>query len=543
MSSIKKGRHETKEPKKTNKLMLLLLCFILLYAVTYSIKFYGGTSYLGDDNAYANFAYQVTKGNFAQNTDILSVRIMQIYPIAFFYWISNYSFYANAAWDIFSYLATIVIVFLLGKEIYDERVGLLGSLLFAFFPMMAILSVTMSDNPPMTFFISLGMLSLLYARRKGSAFWYILSAMAFMGAVLIIPLGLIGLAVGILYIIVEFIRGKIDRKIINFGFGIAIVLILLFSFNYLTTKQPLITFKTTFSFYDTVGGPNAIVPANTNFPFYFQVMFPYKITTVIFYNLEHSNFNPISIWNQIYIINYNWVGFYFYVAVGAILYLLYKKEKKAYFILFWFIVGFLLMEFDPLHISFSPFVYLLQHRLERYLTLIAPPLALLISMAIIRFVSGVKSKWKYLRYAIAAAIVIFLITTAIPVFTLYHNLVSVESYDNIKISNYLLTLPTNTKIFIHSGQFIPIDMGFSNYSRYYIYDEISNCSMIPPNSYIVLPKYQEYSNLSYTPNPSSSCPSWQLVLYPNETVNYSGAVTGPAQVFRTDLYYVPKNTS
>ena len=542
MPREKKKKQAKKEPKKINKLALFLLGIILLYAVIYSIKFYGGPSYFGDDNAYSGFAYQVVHGQFTQNTDILSVRIMQIYPIAFFYWISNYSFYANAAWDILSYLATIIIVFYLGRELYNDYVGVLGSLLFAFFPMMAILSVTISDNPTMTFFVSFGMLSLLYARKKGSKLWYMLSGMSFMGAFLIIPLGLIALATAIFYLIIEFLRGKLDRRVINFGLGILIVLLLLFAFNYLTTKQPLITFTTTFSFYDTVGGPNAIQPANTNFPFYFQVMFPYKITSVILYNLKHPNFNPISLWNQIYVVNYNWVGFYFYFGVAAILYLLYKKEKRAYFVLFWFIIAFLLMEFDPLHVSLSPFVYLLQHRLERYLTLIAAPLAVLISMAIVRFCEGAKRNWKYLRYAISAIIVIFLIATAIPVTLLYNHILAVEAYDNIKISNYLSTLPNTTRIYLLSGQFVEEDMQYRNpQSSYLIYDEITNCSAILPNSYIIVPKYVEEYNIPFTPNPNMYCPTWQLVLYPNDPTNYSQDVLGPADVFRTQLYYVPGN--
>lgn len=535
----KTRRKKKPEKKGINKLALFLLALVLIYATAYSIKFYGGVSSFGDDNAYANFAYQVMRGRFSQTTDILSVRIMQIYPIAFFYWISNYNSYSFAAWDIFSYLASIVIIFFLGKEIYNEYVGVLGSLLFAFFPIMAIISVTLSDNPTMTFFVSLGMLSILYATKKKSGFWYAVAGISFICGFLTIPLGLLGMAVGIFYLLVEFLRKKLNRKVFYFGAGILIAVLILLAFNYLTTTQPLMTFTTTFSFYGSVGGPNSIVPANANFPFYFTVMFPYKIIQILVFNFIHSNFNPISIWKQIYVVNYNWVGFYFYAGVFAILYLLYKKEKRAYFILIWFIVGFLLMEFDPLHISLTPFVYLLQHRLERYVTLIGPPLALLISMALVRFASVTKTKWKYVRYCICAAIVIFLIVTAIPEILLYHNILALEEYDNMQIAHYLSALPSSTQIYLASGQFVPEYMKFSNDSRFYVYDEITNCSHIPWGSYIVISKYSELFDVPYTPDPTNYCPSWRLVLYPVDPTNYTPAVVGPAEFFRTQLYYVP----
>ncbi|MGI0100850.1 MAG: ArnT family glycosyltransferase [Candidatus Micrarchaeaceae archaeon] len=531
------------DDKRARLVAYALLAIVLTASLAYSIMSYGGPSNFGDDNAYAGIAYSIVKGQFSQSGYILSVRILQTYPIAFFYWLTNFSFYSNSAWDIISYMASIVIVFYLGKELYNEYAGVLASFLLMLFPMMAVLSVTMSDNPPMVMLVSLAMLGLLYGTRHNSGKWYAVSGMAFVGSALVIPLGLIGMAVGILYIITESLRGKTKRNALMFVAGIVVAVAVLAAFNYVNSGNPAITYTTTSNFYSSTVGPNTIVPANTNFKYYFGVMFPYKITSILWENLKHLQLNPITIWNELYIVNYSWVGFYFYIGVIAVLYLLYKKERRAYFPMLWLATGFLLMEFDPLHVSLVPFSYMLQHRLDRYLTLIGPPLVLLISMALFRFSEATKSNWKYVRRCIAIAIIAFMVATAIPEINLYNNMLHVQEYGNMQIAKYLSGLPNGTRIYIDSGQFVPVYMGFSNYSRFYIYDQLAECGMIKGNSYIVLPRYTQLFNLTYTPNPSEYCPSWRLVLQPNLTRNYSIAVTGPSMVFNTDLYYVPSNSS
>ncbi len=522
---------ETQNNKsKSGKIAFLIFYIILAAAAIYSVKFYVGISAAGDDAAYSNFAYYVSRGGFGQSSDSLSVRIIQYYPIAFFYIVSNYSFYASADWDIFAYIATIAIVFYMGGELYNEYAGALASLLFASFPAVAILSTTMSDNPTVLLFASFTMLSLLYATRKKNSLWYIVAGMSVIAGIAVMPLGFMALAIAVFYFLFEFIRGKLDRTAISFVLGIIIGLAILSTFNYINAKNPIVTFTTTFNYFGSEGGTNHIVPANGYLLFYPNNMFPYKIASALGSSFSNHNFNPVSIWKSIYTVNYNWVGFYFYVVVLAMLYLLYKRERRACFAFFWLAMGFLLMEFDPVHISLFPLSYILQHRLERYITFIVPPTVLLISIAIMRLVDSAKGRFKYAAYAISGAVIVFLVVTGMPIITLYHNALSLEGSYSLGVARYIEMHSNSSKevyLIGGAGSFIPTYMKFNNMSRISTPESIS-CHDIRNNSYVVVQRYGQYNN---TP-----CSSWELVYNSSTDSRYRQTVTGPALPFELDLY-------
>ncbi len=520
------------ERKTVDRRALAILALALIIAIAYAAKFYVGVSAAGDDVAYSNYAHFVLNGGFRQSSgDSLSIRIMQYYPVAFFYLISNNSYYAGGAWDIFAYVATVVIVFFIGKELYNEFAGAVASLILALFPTVMIFSTTMSDNPPVMFFAALAMLFLLYGTRKRRASWYAMSGASVIAAIAVMPLGLMALAISVFYIIVEYLRKKLDRNVLMFFAGLLIGLAILSSFNYVNAGKPFITFTETFNYFQNIGGPNHISPANNYLLFYFDTMFPYHMTNALYHEVSSGNQNTTSIWAMIFAPNYNVVGFYFYVAVFAMLYMLYKREKRAYFAFFWFAVGFLLMEFDPVHFTILPFTYILQHRLDRYLTFIEPPVALLMSMAMVRFVeSARKANARNVRMLIVGAIMLFLFLTEIPVVSLSHNILSLEGRYELNTAKYLETLPNTTEIYVinNVGGFLPTYMKFDNFSRFSSPGTV-NCSQLDPNSYVVVQTVSQYN--------ADTCPSWQLVYYTVANTTFKQDVTGPATPFELNVYH------
>jgi hypothetical protein len=236
----------------------------------------------------------------------------------------------------------------------------------------------------------------------------------------------------------------------------------------------------------------------------------------------------------------NNAGLYFYFAVLAAAFLLIRREKSSYFVLFWFIAGFLVMELDPYHISLSPFSYILQHRLDRYLTFIAPPAAVIIAIAAVRIVERSKGKAShYMRIVAVAAALVFLVGTAIPIDMYWHSVQWYETYNQLQIANYLNALPNNTRIYYNTGQTIPIYMGFRNQSRFMAYDQLDNCSQLQPNSYIGLPVYSKVYNTEYTPA-QLACAGWRPVLLP-VLQNASADVSAFGNAAMTQLYYIPAN--
>ena len=556
--------------KKLSRNYKIALIAIAAFALIYSLVFIIGPSAYGDDPTYLSLAYGAANGNFVESAYIFSVRLFMIFPIAIFYKLFGVNLFSDSIWDILCFVGSVVAAFYIGKELYDEKVGILAAFLLSIFPLTAILAPTVSDNIPMMFMTTMAMLSILYAQRKSSKFWYFAAGIFLIASPLVTPEGFIVIPIAVLYLLVELFRKKIsiNRTSLYLIYGVLAIGIALIAFNYLNSGHPLITYTTNSNYFSAIGvlqngQYTTIGSANQNLSFYPQWMLPYNILQIVSSNISRLNFNPVSIWDQIYVTNFNMVGFFFYALVVAALYLILRKEKRAYFALFWLLAGFLYLEFGPMHFSLIPFEYLLTHRLPRFLTLIAVPTAIIIAMALVRWAEASKQQLRLLAskgaskinlktipYSaiIAALVIVFLTITSLQITFTQYEAMSLSRYDTFTISNYLNTLPNTTVIYYpaaYTQMFsnIGVYMQFDNLSRLRGLDNIQNCTGIPEGSYVVLTKYAKIGSLNYTPNPLKQCPGWQTILYPNTSQNYSSAITGYAYPFRAVLYYVKSNQS
>lgn len=545
---------------------LLALFAIAAFALIYSLLFIIGPSSYGDDPTYLSLAYGAATGNFVQSSYIFSVRLMMIFPIALFYKLFGVSLYTDSMWDILCFVGSVIAAFSIGKELYNEKAGILAAFLLSIFPLTAILAPTVSDNIPMMFMTAMAMLSILYAQRRSSKFWYFAAGFFLIASPLVTPEGFIIIPIAVLYLVIELFRRKItvNRKSLHLAYGVLMAGLLLMAFNYLNSGHPLITYTTNSNYFSAIGvmqngAYTTIGQANQNLGLYPQWMFPYNILQILASNISRLNLNPISIWDQLYITNFNMSGFFFYALVIAALYLIARKERRAYFALFWFITGIMYLEFGPMHFSLIPFQYLLTHRLPRFMALIAVPTALVIAIALMKFADSGKKQifkikrmklpgWVNLRTAIITAIMLFLTVTSLQISTIQYSAMALSRYDAFTIANYLGQLPNTTVIYYpasYTQMFsnIQIYMKFDNLSRFRAVDNIENCTAIPVNSYVVLTKYAKIGGLNYTPDPLNMCPGWQTILYPRTGQNYSSAIEGYAYPFRAVLYYVKSNQS
>jgi len=532
--------------KKIERNYLIALGVLLLFALVYSAIFVGGPSFYGDDTVYANLAYYSIHGGFAQSNFIFSVRLLNIYPIAFFYYLFGINLYTDAAWDILSFLGIIAVSYFLGRELHSSLAGVISASLVAFFPLIVHLSATISDDIPLAFVSALAMLALLYAQRRSSRKWYFAAGVLLMANPLITPEGLIIIITAIAYLAIELARKKIkpERNFFHILYGALLAVALLLVFNYLNCGNPFVTFTTNSNFYSAVGQTNTIPSTNTDPGFYLQTMFNYNILHILSSNLNSGNFNPLSIWSQIYVPNSNIAGFYFYAFVVALLYLLLSRERKSYFVIFWFLASFLYLEFGPMHVSIAPFSYLLAYRLGRFLTILAVPLVVTIGIALARSMLDTRRAAQILGIVISAIVFLSLILTALPINIMWHQSLYASTYDQIAIANYLSQLPSSTKIFF-TGTFsnVPVYMQFSNLSRFSAYDSIQDCRQIPGGSYVLIPKSMQVMNLNYTPDPLLRCPNWKLALNPQIPLNLSDRIANQAAPFGGKLYFVPQNSS
>ncbi|MDE1825782.1 MAG: glycosyltransferase family 39 protein [Candidatus Micrarchaeota archaeon] len=536
------SRHRAAKRQNSNLYTVLLICLVA-FAIAYSIAFVGGPSFFGDDSVYLQLANSVTQGNFVQSPFIFSVRVLQVYPIAFFFELFGVNLITSSAWDILSFVGLIVVAFYLGKELHSSLAGILSATMMAFFPLIVMLSATVSDDIPMAFITALAMLALLLAQKRNSKKWYFATGALLVASPLVTPEGLIIIIVAVAYLLIELLANKIkiDGTTLFLPYGFVSAIILLLLFNFVNSGNPLVTFTTNTHFYSAVGGQNTIPTTNVDSMFYPNVMFPYNLVNIFTSAIHNLQFNPIQLWGQIYVMNSNNVGFFFYALVVASAYLIIKREHKAYFVLFWFAASFLYLEFGPMHVSLSPLQYLLSYRLQRFLTLIAPPAVVAIGIAMAAAAQHGSRIKRGIGMAIVPLALAFLVITAIPINMMWYHVVYAERYDQLAIAGYLNSLPGTTQVY-YTGAFANLYsyMHYANPERFSVYDGISNCSQIPGGSYIIIPKYNRIFSLNYTPDPLPYCPNWQLVLSPKITPNVSDFISSEATPFRANLYYIPK---
>ncbi|MDE1850593.1 MAG: glycosyltransferase family 39 protein [Candidatus Micrarchaeota archaeon] len=539
--SIRRGEKKGGDERIVHALLVLIVAFVALYEIAFVI----GPSYFGDDTVYLGLANSVLHGGFMENAQVFSVRILNIYPIAFFY-LFGVNNLTSAAWAITSFIGSILVAFYLGKEIYSRYAGLLAALLMAFFPLFVVLSETPTPNVPEAFLTGLTMLALILAMRRNSGKWYFAAGALLVASVLTTPLSAIIFGVVLVYLAAEFVRKKfrVDGTTIHLLYGIIAAGALLALFNLANSGNPFITFTVTDSAYSTAGTPAEGILINQDPHYYFQVMFPYGVLQSISNSLANGALNPITLFQGFYAVSSNYVGFYFYAFVAAALYLILARERRAYLPLLWFALAFLYLEFGPIYLSLIPFKYILSHRLERYLTTVSIPLMLIISIALVRFAQSAKGWARGITVPLSSVAAVFLILTAVPINLLWHNIVYYQTYDQQAVANYLNALPSTTRVYLLSGFANLIEyMGYNNMQRFYVYDQIHNCTDIPSGSYVVVPKYQEVFGVPFTPNPLAYCPYWRLVLYPQISGSYSPSLAAAAQAFSAQLFYVPSNSA
>ncbi len=493
---------------------------ILLLAIIYSSTFFMGPSLNGDDFWYTTLAYQALHGTFAlgaQSIDpVLSIRLMMVYPIALFYLVLGYSPLSSSMWDLLCYLATIVITFTLGRELYGYRVAVLAAALLAFTPLVLMYATTPSPDIPMMMFSSFAVLALVLARKTESRLWYLSSGVSLVLGILTTPEAFITAFMIIAYILIERVRhGKTKKAEQYLIYGATASLFILFALNYAMSGNPLITFSFNYNFYRNVTINSPFTLSNVSLSFYPNTLFQYNllhsVNSIILAPSSAKNVLSSLAYAIGYRITTTWL--LFYALALSMAYLAIRREKRALLPALWFAFLMLYLMFGPQGIALNPFTYIFVAHLDRYLLLVTVPSALLISIAAARALDqGMPALAHRARYNITivlvVALIVFLLAASIHTGMLWYYSWDYSRYSQLAIVSYLGALPSNTPILYEYNFFyVPLYLGFKNYSRFHPYLGGSiNCTTDPSVSYIAVPQ-----NLPGGIDPAS-CPSWHQVL-------------------------------
>ena len=373
------------------------LLVIIIFALFLRLYFFVGLNWSSDVN-YAKFAHDVLNGHFYVGNVVDALRPASFYPIAFFYFLFGINEFSLVSYHLLTSIGSIVIIFYLGKYFFDEKTALLAALFLSFFPLNVIYATWALPDVPISFLSGLVILIFFKAKDKIKipSFGIDLRKILFLLCGILIGFGylhkvsgaiiLLFLTVYIFYIIIKNRKVDFDYFYVFLGF---LLIIFFEGFFYLINNGDFFTRYNVVTSYHHLGQ----VCINSNYLFYPAVMFNIPPPADFSWDI-------VDVYDGVY-------GFFYYFIMLSFFYILLKKNKNVLFLLAWFWILFLYLEFGTMQIT----EYVPIHKLARYLTVLTIPALLCLSYAVIEF-SKIKRSQKTRKILVIIAI-IFLFATSI----------------------------------------------------------------------------------------------------------------------------------
>lgn len=176
MPGILSGKRE-----KSHKLRKITLLLILILSATLCFAFYYGVSPIaGSDNyIYSSDAYSLlTKGfDSLRGGGVLSIKYIVIFGETLFMKILGLNGFSVALFAILCALGTAVALYIIGRELYSTRAGLMAAALYGFLPAVVVGASNAGDDVPMAFFATLAIMFLVlgFKSKRYSKHFYLLS--------------------------------------------------------------------------------------------------------------------------------------------------------------------------------------------------------------------------------------------------------------------------------------------------------------------------------------------------------------------------------
>jgi hypothetical protein len=446
----------TKNLKKIRTEVWLIL--ILIFALFLRLYFFVGIGF-NDDSYYLEYAEEIYKGKrFIPPAGVeWGVRIAVYYPVVFFWKIFGINEFSTSLYFILLSLGSIIITYFLGKELFNEKVGLVASFLMSIFPLEIIYSTQVGPEIPTQFFSGASILFFIIAEKLRKNLYYFISGI-FLGfcylskSVVILIIPILGF-----YLLLKTWKKGIFRILKN---NLSSYLIFLLGFLIIFTIQLIHFYSITGEwFYGEKVRKYFFthdLNSNPDLSYYIRMMF---------------NLGPFFNW----IHDKPYFGFFYYFVVFSLIFLLYKKDKYSLFIIFWFLFLFIFFEFGLQFFCTRIVKYCLYARHVRFLSLFSIPATLIFS----RFLTFNN---KIQKTIIIPSLIFLSITSLYYANQSYIFLRNGMGY--IKETVYFLKDTANKTIYIPDPWTISKFKFFSQYDENFINRlKVYDCSMIDCRNY------------------------------------------------------------
>jgi len=500
------------------------LLIILLFALIIRLLFFNGLNW-DDDPDYVHKTYQVQTGEKFINLDNNGFRIGTYYPAALTYTLFGINDLGCGSYALVISLLSIIGVFYLGKLLFNESTGLIAALLLSFYPLDVELASRLMPDGLLSGF-SLFTIYFLYrgdvknieseSNTLESKWSYVFCGLLLGWCTLVNMSAVVLIFYLALYFFLSMIFFKEKLRKIGMLKGFFTILALRYvivvaAFLFIASIEGASYYKVTgdflFKYHNTLSHYAVNHGFCTDLGMFPRIMF---------------HLNPFSYEFEFQGLQRSYYGFYYIVAVFALIYGLFFK--RAYFVSLWLIVIFAYLQWGSM--SFTE--YKLMHRLPRHLSLATPPMILCVA-----FLVG-NLEPKGLRRFISPLIVLFLIISSL-IFCYYRHqdLLDAVLPQSI-INNYLESLKpkyvyasTNT---IAYQRFLD---KFQNKDRQYIdINYVKNARQ--KDAYIILGEFRNWQDVvrKISPNPNKIPTNWKL----EDTFTVEGRLKRPP--YKIQIYKI-----
>lgn len=503
------------------------LILILIFALVLRMYFFVGIGF-NDDTYYLDFASKIYKGEkFIPPTTLTwGIRIGVYYPIVLFWKIFGINESSTSIYFILLSLGSVFISYLIGKELFNKKVGLIAAFLLAVFPLNIIYATQIGPDIPFQFLSALSVLFLIKSEKNQKMVYSILCGLLLGILYLFKSTIILLLPIFLFFVLINFYKSKIKfkkyftkKRAFNY-FLILVGFLIIFNFQLIhfhdLSGQWFYGEKV--RAYSLTHDPNS----NSNLMWYPNAMF----------NLQKGLFEWIH--------NLPLFGFFYYFVILSTIYLIYKKDLSSIFLIFWFLFLFIFFEYGLQFYCTKIMDYCLYARHPRFLSIFSIPAILLVS----RFFNFDKKNWR--RYLSIISILFLTLTSFY--YTYQSHIFLRNGMGTVRESAaFIETLPLKNIYIPNSWDISKLNFYFK-YNKNYIQKlKVYECGTIDCNngsydngsyildSYVItwIDPYTWINKGQYPEFMKNPPESWKL-LKTIDLENY-----GIFENYKTKIYYVP----
>lgn len=496
------------------------LVLIILFSIILKLIFFIGIHCV-DDFGYTSSAYIFSKGDLVPH-HILAARVMHTYPTAASFYLFGVNESSAVLWPFLCSIGLIILAFLLGKLLFNPKVGLFASFLISIFPLDVFSSTRPMPDIPVAFFAVLSVFIFLYAdlscqNPKKKRLLFVISGLVIGLAYLVKVTGVLVIIFPLVYSLIRMIKKKEivwDYLLVPLGL---LSLIFVESIIYsLLGKEFMFRYSLLSFTYDNEG----------NYP-----------------GLQSLKIYPDTLLNKTPVLL---AGYFYFLVFGSFLimvFLMLSRFKFRYTYrnfwipALWFIAVLLYMQYGTM----SLFSYRVIGKEIRYMTFITIPACLVLACFLNVLFVKLKNKTFSLTKKMILAILLLFITISSVYFMSYnHNMwyngggpCNTRKSDAIKVKDFLFTAVE--KPIYAQGLHHRLVEFYYQYQRHDIKDLAGiEKDDIPSDAYIILNSSYDLSRRDKRfPDYAFNVPSdWKKIF----VVDNPDAIQ---KNYKTTVYYAP----